>query len=62
MSTESQKNTPTLSPEMQEAHGKIMAAIDQVEKVIIEVPEIAQETEPSFWEKIGAFFSELFGA
>ena len=39
-----------------------LVPIDQVEKVIIEVPEIVQETEPSVWEKIGAFFSELFGA
>ena len=35
MNTESQKNTPALSPEMQAAHTKIMAAIDQVEKVIV---------------------------
>ena len=35
MNNESQNNTPAMSPEMQEAHGKIMAAIDQVEKVIV---------------------------
>lgn len=39
-----------------------LVPIDQVEKVVIEVPEIVQEPEPTVWEKIGAFFSELFGA
>ena len=39
-----------------------LVPIDQVEKVIIDVPEIAETPEPGFWEKVGAFFSELFGA
>jgi hypothetical protein len=39
-----------------------LVPIDEVEKVYIEVPEIAEPQEPSFWEKAGAFFSELFGA
>ena len=33
MNTESQNNTPTMSPEMQEAHSKIMAAIAEVENI-----------------------------
>lgn len=39
-----------------------LVPVDQVEKVVIEVPEIAETPEPGFWEKVGAFFSELFGA
>ena len=39
-----------------------LVPIDEVQKVVIDVPEITQESEPSFWEKAGAFFSELFGA
>ena len=39
-----------------------LVPIDQVEKVVIEVPETVQEPEPTFWENVGAFFSELFGA
>lgn len=40
-----------------------LVPIDQVEKVIIELPpEIEEELEPTFWENVGAFFSELFGA
>ena len=35
MNTESQNNTPAMSPEMQAAHTKIMAAISEVEKVIV---------------------------
>ena len=35
MNTESQNNTPALSPEMQAAHKKVMAAITEVEKVIV---------------------------
>ena len=35
MNTESQNNTPALSPEMQAAHQKVMAAISEVEKVIV---------------------------
>ena len=39
-----------------------LVPIDQVEKVVIEVPEIAETPEPTFWQNVGAFFSELFGA
>ena len=39
-----------------------LVPVDQVEKVVIEVPEIAETPKPGFWEKVGAFFSELFGA
>ena len=39
-----------------------LVPIDQVEKVVIDAPEIAQDPEPGFWEKIGSFFSELLGA
>ena len=39
-----------------------LVPVDQVEKVIIEVPEIAEKSEPTFWENVGAFFGELFGA
>lgn len=39
-----------------------LVPIDQVEKVVIEVPETVEEPEPTFWESVGAFFSELFGA
>lgn len=39
-----------------------LVPIDQVEKVVIEVPEIPQESQPGFFEKVGSFFSELFGA
>lgn len=39
-----------------------LVPIDQVEKVVIEVPENIEEPEPTFWESVGAFFSELFGA
>lgn len=39
-----------------------LVPIDQVETVVMDIPEIAEEPEPGFWEKVGAFFSELFGA
>jgi hypothetical protein len=39
-----------------------LVSVEQVEKVVVEVPEIVEEPEPGFWEKVGAFFSELFGA
>jgi outer membrane murein-binding lipoprotein Lpp len=39
-----------------------LVPVDQVEKVVVEVPEIVEQPEPGFWEKVGAFFSELFGA
>lgn len=39
-----------------------LVPIDQVEKVVIDVPEIVEEPEPTFWENVGAFFGELFGA
>ena len=39
-----------------------LVPIDQVEKVVIQVPEIPQAQEPTFWEKVGTFVSELFGA
>lgn len=39
-----------------------LVPIDQVEKVVIEVPEIVEEPQPGFWESVGAFFAELFGA
>lgn len=39
-----------------------LVPVEQVEKVVVDVPEIAEEPELSFWEKVGAFFSELFGA
>lgn len=37
-----------------------LVPIEQVEHVIIEVPEVPVEAEPTFWEKAAAFFSELF--
>ena len=39
-----------------------LVPIDQVEKVVIDLPEITEEPEPTFLEKVGNFFSELFGA
>lgn len=39
-----------------------LVPVDEVEKVIIEVPEDVTEPEPTLWENVGAFFSELFGA
>lgn len=39
-----------------------LVPIDQVEHVVIEVPETIEEPEPTFWGNVGAFFSELFGA
>lgn len=39
-----------------------LVPVDQVEKVVVEVSEIVEQPEPGFWEKVGAFFSELFGA
>ena len=39
-----------------------LVPIDQVEHVTIELPETPVEEEPSFWENVGAFFCELFGA
>ena len=39
-----------------------LVPMDQVEKVVIEVPQIVEEPQPTLWENIGAFFSELFGA
>jgi hypothetical protein len=39
-----------------------LVPIDQVEKVVIEMPEPVSEPEPTFWENVGAFFAELFGA
>ena len=39
-----------------------LVPIDQVEKVVIDLPEITEEPEPGFWERVGNFFSELFGA
>ena len=39
-----------------------LVPIEQVEKVIIEAPAVQEEPTPTFWENIGAFFGELFGA
>ena len=39
-----------------------LVPIDQVEHVTIELPEPPVEEEPTFWENVGAFFAELFGA
>lgn len=39
-----------------------LVPIDQVETVIIDAPEIVEEPQSTFWENVGAFFSELFGA
>ena len=39
-----------------------LVPIDQVEKVVIDLPEITEEPEPGLWERVGNFFSELFGA
>lgn len=39
-----------------------LVPIDQVEHVTIELPETPVEEEPTFWENVGAFFAELFGA
>lgn len=39
-----------------------LVPVDQVEKVVVEVPEIVEQPEPGLWEKVGTFFSELFGA
>ena len=39
-----------------------LVPVEQVEHVVIDVPEIVEEPEPGFWENVGAFFSELFGA
>ena len=39
-----------------------LVPIDQVEKVIIEMPQDVQEPDPGFWERVGSFFAELFGA
>lgn len=39
-----------------------LVPIEQVEKVIIEAPAVQEEPAPTFWENVGAFFGELFGA
>lgn len=39
-----------------------LVPIEQVEKVVIEVPKVQKEPAPTFWENVGAFFGELFGA
>jgi hypothetical protein len=39
-----------------------LVPMDQVEKVVIEIPEDVTKPEPTFWENVAAFFSELFGA
>ena len=39
-----------------------LVPIDQVEKVVIDLPEITEEPEPGLWERVGNFVSELFGA
>ena len=39
-----------------------LVPIDQVEHVTIALPETPVEEEPAFWENVGAFFAELFGA
>lgn len=39
-----------------------LVPIEQVEHITIELPRIVEEAEPTFWENVGAFFSELFGA
>lgn len=39
-----------------------LVPIDQVERVVVDVPEVVQEPQVGFWESVGAFFSELFGA
>ena len=36
--------------------------VEQAEHVTIEMPETIVEAEPTFWEGVGAFFTELFGA
>jgi cell division protein FtsB len=37
-----------------------LVPIEQVEHVTIEIPEAPVEVELTFWEKVSAFFSELF--
>ena len=39
-----------------------LVPIEQVEHVTIELPETVVEEEPGFWENVGIFFGELFGA
>ena len=39
-----------------------LVPIEQVEHITIELPRTVEEAEPTFWENVGAFFSELFGA
>ena len=39
-----------------------LVPIEQVEKVIIQAPAVQEEPAPTFWENVGAFIGELFGA